>query len=48
MKALLVNPLLPLSFWNFKSVLKIINKRVVYIPLGLITAAAVMPGNWEI
>jgi len=48
MKALLVNPLLPLSFWNFKSVLKIINKRVVYVPLGLITAAAVMPGNWEI
>ena len=48
MKALMVNPRLPLSFWNFKGVLKIINKKTVYIPLGLITAAALMPRNWEL
>jgi len=47
-KALLVNPRLPLSFWNFQNVLKIINKRAVYIPLGLITAAAFMPRDWEL
>ena len=48
MKALLVHPKLPLSFWNFQSVLKIVNKRAVYIPLGLITAAALMPRSWEL
>jgi radical SAM superfamily enzyme YgiQ (UPF0313 family) len=48
MKALMVNPRLPLSFWNFKSILKIINKKIVYIPLGLITAAALLPQNWEL
>jgi radical SAM superfamily enzyme YgiQ (UPF0313 family) len=48
LKALLVNPRLPLSFWNFQDVLKIINKRAVYIPLGLITAAALMPRDWQL
>jgi len=48
MKALLVSPQLPVSFWNFQSVLKIINKKAVYIPLGLITAAALMPPDWEL
>ena len=48
MKALLVSPRLPLSFWNFQSVLKIIGKKAVYIPLGLITAAALMPRKWDL
>ncbi len=48
MRALLVSPQLPLSFWNFQSVLKIINKKAVYIPLGLITAAALMPREWDL
>jgi radical SAM superfamily enzyme YgiQ (UPF0313 family) len=48
MKALLVSPRLPLSFWNFQNVLKIIDKKAVYIPLGLITAAALMPRDWDL
>lgn len=48
MNALLVSPLLPLSFWNFKSILKIIKKKVTYIPLGLITVASLLPRHWTL
>jgi len=47
-KALLVSPLLPLSFWNFKSILKIIKKKVTYIPLGLLTVASLLPRDWTL
>jgi radical SAM superfamily enzyme YgiQ (UPF0313 family) len=46
--ALLVSPLLPLSFWNFKSILKIIKKKITYIPLGLITVASLLPRHWTL
>jgi radical SAM superfamily enzyme YgiQ (UPF0313 family) len=48
MKALLVSPTIPDTFWSFKHILKFIRKRAAHVPLGLITVAAMMPKNWEI
>ena len=48
MKALLVNPAIPDTFWSFKHILKFISKRAAHVPLGLITVAAMLPKDWEI
>lgn len=48
MKALLVNPAIPDTFWSFKHILKFISKRAAHVPLGLITVAAMLPKEWEI
>lgn len=47
MKALLVYPEYPETFWSFKYALKFISKKASYPPLGLITIAAMLPDNWE-
>lgn len=47
MKALLVYPLTPDTFWSFKHALKFIAKKALHPPLGLITVAAMLPGSWE-
>jgi radical SAM superfamily enzyme YgiQ (UPF0313 family) len=48
MRALLVNPAIPDTFWSFKHVLKFIRKRAAHVPLGLLTVAAMLPKEWEI
>jgi radical SAM superfamily enzyme YgiQ (UPF0313 family) len=47
-KALLIYPLIPDTFWNFRHVLKFIRKKAAHVPLGLLTVAAMMPKDWEI
>ena len=47
MRALLVYPEYPETFWNFKFALKFISKKAVYPPLGLLTVAAMLPDDWE-
>ncbi len=47
-KALMVWPSFPPSFWGFEGVLKIIPERAMTPPLGLITVAALCPPSWEI
>lgn len=47
MKALLVYPEYPETFWSFKYALKFISKKASYPPLGLITVAAMLPDEWE-
>jgi len=47
MKALLVYPDYPETFWSFKHALKFIAKKAVYPPLGLLTVAAMLPTDWE-
>ena len=47
MKILLVYPEYPDTFWSFKYALKFISKRAVHPPLGLLTVAAMLPGEWE-
>jgi radical SAM superfamily enzyme YgiQ (UPF0313 family) len=47
-KALMIWPRFPPSFWGFEGVLEIIPERSVMPPLGLITVAALCPPTWEI
>ena len=48
MKALLIHPAIPDTFWSFKHILKFIRKRAAHVPLGLLTVAALMPKDWEL
>jgi len=47
MKALLVYPNYPDTFWSFKHALKFISKKAVHPPLGLLTIASMLPDEWE-
>jgi radical SAM superfamily enzyme YgiQ (UPF0313 family) len=48
MKALLVWPQFPKSYWGQEYTLPLIGKGAVLPPLGLITAAALLPRHWEL
>ena len=47
MKALLIYPQNPETFWSFKHALKFISKKALHPPLGLATVAAMLPAAWE-
>jgi len=47
MKALLVYPNYPDTFWSFRHALKFISKKAVHPPLGLLTIASMLPDEWE-
>lgn len=47
MKALLLYPEFPDTFWSFKHALKFVRKRASLPPLGLLTVAALLPRAWE-
>ncbi|QJB55102.1 B12-binding domain-containing radical SAM protein [Pseudodesulfovibrio sp. zrk46] len=47
MKALLVYPSYPDTFWSFKSVLSFVSKKAAFPPLGLLTIAPILPAAWE-
>jgi len=48
MNALLVWPKFPKSYWGQEYVLPVIGKGAVLPPLGLITAAALLPRHWNL
>lgn len=48
MKVLLINPEVPDTFWSLKNALKFISKKSIVPPLGLLTVAAMLPGDWEL
>jgi len=48
MRALLVYPEFPDTFWSFKHALKFVRKGASTPPLGLVTVAAMLPGDWEL
>jgi radical SAM superfamily enzyme YgiQ (UPF0313 family) len=48
MKALLVYPAIPETFWNFKHILKFIHKKAAHVPLGLVTIGAMLPKTWDL
>lgn len=48
MKALLVYPEFPDTFWSFKHALKFIGKKSSSPPLGLLTVAAMLPDKWDL
>ena len=47
MKILMVYPEFPDTFWSFKHALKFVRKKATSPPLGLLTVAALLPGDWE-
>lgn len=48
MRALLLYPEFPETFWSFKHALKFIRKRASMPPLGLLTVAAMLPSDWSL
>jgi radical SAM superfamily enzyme YgiQ (UPF0313 family) len=46
-KILLVYPQFPDTFWSYKYALRFISKKASSPPLGLLTVAAMLPGEWE-
>jgi radical SAM superfamily enzyme YgiQ (UPF0313 family) len=46
-KALLIYPEFPDTFWSFRHALKFIHKKASSPPLGLLTIAAMLPEAWE-
>ncbi len=47
MKALLVSPSYPSTFWSYKHALKFVGKKAASPPMGLLTVAALLPADWE-
>jgi radical SAM superfamily enzyme YgiQ (UPF0313 family) len=47
MRALLVCPEYPDTFWSFKHALRFVSKGAGQPPLGLLTVAAMLPADWE-
>lgn len=47
MKALLIYPEFPDTFWSFRYALKFINRKASSPPLGLLTIAAILPEAWD-
>ncbi|MGL5034616.1 MAG: B12-binding domain-containing radical SAM protein, partial [Microcystaceae cyanobacterium] len=47
MRALLIYPLFPPTFWSYEKILELVNRKVLLPPLGLITVAAILPQDWE-
>jgi len=48
MKALLLYPLFPQSFWSYDRFMEMAGLKAVIPPLGIITVAALLPQEWEI
>lgn len=48
MKALLIYPDVPDTFWSFKYALRFVSRKSTAPPLGLLTVAAMLPGEWEL
>jgi len=47
LKILLVYPQYPDTFWSFKHALKFVSKKASLPPLGLLTVASMLPGEWQ-
>jgi radical SAM superfamily enzyme YgiQ (UPF0313 family) len=48
MRALLVCPEFPLSFWSFRKAVQFRGNKTTHPPLGLLTVAALLPSEWEL
>ena len=47
MKALLIYPEFPDTYWSFRHALTFEGKRSAFPPLGLLTVSAMLPASWE-
>ena len=48
MNILLVSAATPDTFWSFKHILPFVSKKAAFPPLGLLTVAAMLPGDWQL
>ena len=48
MKVLCVSPTFPETYWGQEHALRLIGKRALLPPLGLLTIAALLPPDWEV
>ncbi|MCA1990784.1 MAG: B12-binding domain-containing radical SAM protein, partial [Coleofasciculus sp. S288] len=48
MKALLLYPRFPQSFWSYDRFMEMAGVKAFIPPLGIITVAALLPETWEI
>ena len=48
MKALLIYPEFPDTFWGLQYALRFIRKKAAYPPLGLLTVGALLPSSWSL
>lgn len=46
-RALLLYPEFPPSYWSFEGILKLVGRTALVPPLGLITVAALLPQDWD-
>ena len=47
MRALLIYPIFPKTFWSFEKAMKLAGHKAVLPPLCLVTVAAILPQDWE-
>ena len=47
MKALLVYPVFPETYWSFRHALSFVGKKAAFPPLGLLTVSAMLPETWQ-
>jgi radical SAM superfamily enzyme YgiQ (UPF0313 family) len=48
MKVLCVAPRFPETYWGHERAMRLVGKRALLPPLGLLTVAALLPGDWEV
>jgi radical SAM superfamily enzyme YgiQ (UPF0313 family) len=48
MKVLCVSPIFPETYWGQEHALRLIGKRALLPPLGLLTVAALLPRHWDV
>ncbi|KPQ36168.1 MAG: Fe-S oxidoreductase [Phormidesmis priestleyi Ana] len=48
MKALLIYPLFPKSFWSFDKAIALAGRQAILPPLGLVTVAGILPQDWDL
>ncbi len=48
MKALLLYPLFPQSFWSYDRFMQMAGLKATIPPLGIITVASMLPADWEV
>jgi radical SAM superfamily enzyme YgiQ (UPF0313 family) len=48
MRVLLINPEFPSSFWSLQQSCELLGRKTLLPPLGLLTLAALLPGDWEL
>jgi radical SAM superfamily enzyme YgiQ (UPF0313 family) len=44
---LMIYPEIPMTYWSFKYILKLVGRRAAFPPLGLMTVAALLPEQYE-